>query len=422
MKSFVFLAFVAVSLFSVALSQKVNFPTGPQQYGFINANQKYGVNYFYWLFNSRNNETNAPLVLWLTGGPGCSSELAIFFENGPWTVNKDLTLSPNQYGWNAEAHLLFVDQPGGTGFSYVTNKHGYVTNEDQVAEDAYTFLQNFFNKNPQYKNVDFYITGESYAGHYIPAISHYIWKMNQNAANPKINLKAIAIGNGWIDPLVQVNSYAPYLYYNNLIDQSTVQRANYQYQSCAQDIQNKDYDSAFYDCNQVMRTCLQAAGNINVYDIRKPCIGSLCYDFDSIADWLNLPSVRQKLGVGDRTWESCATNVYQNLIDDFEVSYTSLLPDLLSTYRVVFYNGEYDFTCNYYGAAALLDGLQWPGQSGFQNANNHTWTVNNTPAGTVRSYGNLTFLRVFNAGHMVPHDVPQNALDLLSRLIHNKPF
>eukprot|EP01122_Echinamoeba_exundans_P003223 TRINITY_DN13351_c0_g1_i1.p1 TRINITY_DN13351_c0_g1~~TRINITY_DN13351_c0_g1_i1.p1 ORF type:complete len:424 (+),score=116.62 TRINITY_DN13351_c0_g1_i1:59-1330(+) len=413
------LAVVAVS----AYAQKITFPTGPQQFGYVTANQEYGVNYFYWLFNSQGNITRDPLVLWLTGGPGCSSELAMFFENGPWTVNKDLSLNANQYGWNKFANLLFVDQPGGTGFSYVKNKHGYVTNEQQVAADAYTFLQNFLNKFPQYRNLPFYITGESYAGHYIPSIAHYIWQMNQSPSNVRINLQGIAIGNGWVDPLVQAQSYAPFLYYNGKIDQSTMQAANEQYQTCASDIQGGNYDSAFYDCNMVMQTCLEDAGNINVYDIRKQCDGSLCYNFDSIAKWLNQDFVRQKLGVGDRTWEDCNQGVYQYLEGDFERSYLDLVPDLLTSMPVVFYNGEYDLVCNHYGTAALLNSMQWPGQNQFINANNHTVSTPNGQAwGTVRNSGNLTYIRVFNAGHMVPHDQPAAALDLLRRLVTGTPY
>lgn len=64
---------------------------------------------FYWLFRSRNNDVNDPLVIWLTGGPGCASELAIFYENGPFSINDDLTLNRNENSWNNNANLLYVD-------------------------------------------------------------------------------------------------------------------------------------------------------------------------------------------------------------------------------------------------------------------------------------------------------------------------
>ena len=92
--------------------------------------------YFYWMFESRRAPSSDPLLLWLTGGPGCSSELALFAENGPCKVNKvgdDATLNPNS--WNTQANLLYIDQPPGTGFS--TGK--YDNNETQVAEDTLSF-------------------------------------------------------------------------------------------------------------------------------------------------------------------------------------------------------------------------------------------------------------------------------------------
>jgi carboxypeptidase C (cathepsin A) len=280
----------------------------------------------------------------------------------------------------------------------------------------FTFLTNFYNKYPQYASLPFYITGESYGGHYVPAIASYI------LTKGGVNLKGIAIGNGWTDPLVQAASYGPYLYANGLIDSSVMNQAQQQYKSCAQDINSGNYNSAFYSCGQIEQIVLSAAGNINVYDIRKQCDGALCYNFDSIVSWLNQKVVRAKLGVGDRTWQTCSNNVYQYLIDDFERGYLSLIPTILSKIRVIFYNGEYDFVCNHFGTYAMLNGMQWPGQSGFVGAANTTWTVGGQPAGSVRQYQNLVYLRVANAGHMVPHDQPLNGLDILRRLVNGLPF
>jgi len=73
------------------------------------------------------------LVLWLTGGPGCASEVALFFENGPYTINDDLTLKQNPYSWNRVSNLLYVDQPVGTGFSKAAKITHYDTNEEAIA-------------------------------------------------------------------------------------------------------------------------------------------------------------------------------------------------------------------------------------------------------------------------------------------------
>lgn len=65
-------------------------------------------------------------------------------------------------GWNSFANLLYVDQPAGTGFSYVKNPLGYVTNERTIGTELWTMIQEFYHKYPKYANLDLYIVGESY--------------------------------------------------------------------------------------------------------------------------------------------------------------------------------------------------------------------------------------------------------------------
>lgn len=99
------------------------------------------------------------------------------------------------------------------------------------------------------------------------------------------------------------------------------------------------------------------------------------------------------------------------------------VPDILASgVRVVVYHGEDDFICNWYGGAAWTNALSWPGQSAFNSAPNTTWTVNGTVAGSARSAQGLTFVRVSEAGHMVPLDQPLAALDLITRIVTGAPF
>lgn len=130
-----------------------------------------------WFFSSRSDPSLDPVVLWLTGGPGCSSEVALFGENGPCKVSLDgQQTTINGASWNTRANLLYVDQPVGTGFSYGS---AFDHDEVGVADDMYSFLQAFFAAHPELKKNDFYIFGESYAGHYVPNVAH------QSAHNAK---------------------------------------------------------------------------------------------------------------------------------------------------------------------------------------------------------------------------------------------
>lgn len=132
------------------------------------------------------------------------------------------------------------------------------------------------------------------------------------------------------------------MYANGLIDQDTVSQMNQAYAQCQQDIEAGDYADAFNDCNQILGIGLQAAGNINVYDIRKQCDGPLCYDMSNIQNYLAQPSVINKLGVSGVSWTTCNPDVYQYLVNDFEFSYRFDIPKLLANdIRVVIYNGKY---------------------------------------------------------------------------------
>ena len=158
-----------------------------------------------------------PFVVWLTGGPGCSSTLALLTENGPCTVDgdgKSGTTTVNPHSWTEAAHVLWLDQPAGVGFSYGDEND---SGEAMVGEDAYYFFQAFFQSHPEYANNPLYIIGESYGGHYVPAIAHRIWRGNQAPLCEKcipLNLAGLAIGNGLTAPEEQYPWY-PEMVWNN---------------------------------------------------------------------------------------------------------------------------------------------------------------------------------------------------------------
>ena len=145
------------------------------------------------------------MVLWLNGGPGSSSLIGLLTENGQLHTNDESLehtidgipqVFYNQYSWSSEANMIYLESPKGVGFSYcetVTSAKDCVNTDESTAEDAYEFLVNFFEGFSEYQSNKFYITGESYAGIYIPMLMDVIRK---NPMNAKINLIGAAIGNG----------------------------------------------------------------------------------------------------------------------------------------------------------------------------------------------------------------------------------
>eukprot|EP00299_Pterocystis_sp_00344_P010920 c5003_g1_i1.p1 GENE.c5003_g1_i1~~c5003_g1_i1.p1 ORF type:complete len:461 (+),score=77.84 c5003_g1_i1:1-1383(+) len=380
--------------------------------------------YFYWFFESRNHTASDPTIMWLTGGPGCSSMLALFTENGPCTVNSDgATTEYNPYSWTNYANMLYVDQPPGTGFSDGT----YDFDEAGVAEDMYQFLQMFFAHYPAY-NTSFFVFGESYAGHYVPSISHRIYLGNKQAQKSTnyIPLVGLAVGNGLTDPEIQYNYYAD-MAYNSTSAPSVISASTYKAMKqaaplCIKQIQSCQSKSsscqvAYSYCNLAEVEPYEKTGR-NPYDMRIPCeYGNLCYNLTNVDAYLNRADVQKQLGVSKK-WESCNMDVNQKFVGDWMKNYQDQLPDMLSDHiRVLIYAGDQDFICNWLGNKAWTLALPWSGQTEFNAAADNLWYVNGAAAGKIRTASDFTFLQVFQAGHMTPMDQPAAALEMVRQFL-----
>ncbi|KAK0202661.1 Alpha/Beta hydrolase protein [Desarmillaria ectypa] len=156
---------------------------------------------FFWAFEKEegsltadaNSTSTEPWGIWLNGGPGSSSMYGLLFGNGPINIGGDYGALCNDYTWANVADYVWIDQPVGVGFA-TADADGYVADEDQVGKDFMGFLENFVKVFPSLATRPLYITGESYAGVYIP----YIMKTYFSMSNPPVNLAGVGIGNGAI--------------------------------------------------------------------------------------------------------------------------------------------------------------------------------------------------------------------------------
>ena len=171
---------------------------------------------FYQLYSSKGTDISngtVPLIIWLQGGPGGSSQFGAFTENGPIRI-VDGKPKLFQYSWNHVGHMLFIDQPLNVGFSYygVRTSSSQVSSADEAATHLLNFMTNFYKSWPQLKSCPLYITGESFAGHYISAFGRTIILNTTWTADQGVTLKGVAIGDGWVDPVNQFNYYDSLLY------------------------------------------------------------------------------------------------------------------------------------------------------------------------------------------------------------------
>ncbi|KAF3168739.1 hypothetical protein TWF225_011485 [Orbilia oligospora] len=409
---------------------KLGVDPGVKQYSGYLDNEEDDKHLFYWFFESRSNPKEDPVVLWLNGGPGCSSLTGLFMELGPSSITKNGELKFNPASWNNNASVIFLDQPVNVGYSY---SGGQVSNTVAAGKDVYALLSLFFKQFPEYAKQDFHISGESYAGHYIPVFAHEILSHK----NRNINLKSVLIGNGLTDGLTQYEYYEPMACgkggYPAVLDESQCQGMKNAYPRCASMISNC-YDSesvwscvpASIYCNNVMMGPYQRTGT-NVYDIRGPCKDSsnLCYpDLGWISEFLNKKDVIDAVGAEVNSYDSCNFDINRNFLfaGDWMKPYHRLVPDLLKEIPVLIYAGDADFICNWLGNHAWTEALEWPGKAAFNKVELQDFKMADSgkSVGQIKSSGHLTFLRIYQAGHMTPMDQPESSLEFFNRWLRNK--
>jgi carboxypeptidase C (cathepsin A) len=428
--------------------------------GYIKLANKKDDYYFYWLVESSSADPSKdPLVLWLTGGPGGSSMLALLTENGPCSINADLSTTANPYAWSQHANVLWLDQPTGVGFSYSNApKDDADYDEQNVGENIYWFLQGFLETHPQFQGREFFITGESYGGHYVPAAAHYIWLENQkHESKYPINLQGIAVGNGLTDPVIQYQYFADMAtplgnrYNISLLtsEQTTQMREDSKQcitltEQCQQAPRQSTACADAVVCWSTKLLGPYTAAHRNSYDLRKTCSQKTTLEsivvcgaeFPTVGEYLDQPAVRKALHVHDGVgnWSAFYTNVSVAFVasGDWSFSYSSYVADLLNAgLRVLIYAGDADLVCNWLGNQAWTQALEWQGKDSFNAAPERPFVTQDplvegdaasVNAGVVQSFANFAFVRVYDAGHMVPTDQPAVALAMLNRFLRNEPF
>ncbi|PAV19070.1 serine carboxypeptidase [Pyrrhoderma noxium] len=425
-----------------------------QQYsGYLDVSD--GKHLFFWFFESRSAPEDAPLILWLNGGPGCSSSTGLLFELGPCRIDnegRDVTYNP--HSWNSNANIIFLDQPVNVGYSY--SDDGSSVNTSPVAgEDVYAFLQLFLARYPKYANAPFHLAAESYGGTYAPNFANIIHKKNKEllkSANTdllNINLASVMIGNGLTNSYIQDASIPTFacdgpfpIYDDPNGPECTSLRGKVP--TCQRLISAcNTYNSrltcvpaAMY-CNSQLYGPIQQSGK-NPYDVRRTCNPkedtSLCYrQMGWIETWMN--ANKKAVGANPSVdFASCNMQVNQAFMMQGDGMHNSalLLTDLVNDgVRLLIYAGNADYMCNFIGNELWLEELDSNFHDEFAAAKSQPWVTlaGGKIAGTVRSAGatefssgNVTYVQVYDAGHMVPYDQPEAALDLITRWIFDTPL
>ncbi|KAH8682043.1 putative serine carboxypeptidase [Xylariales sp. PMI_506] len=432
------------------------------------------VHIFFWFFEARNqNASEAPLTVWLTGGPGGSSLVGLFQELGPCGVDNEGNVYNNPYSWSNVSNMLFIDQPAETGLSYSLPVpmyyddyvEGFVQlgNEEAcpsvVAELCGTYqlpsmkytanstlnaaptfwstLQGFMGAFPQYSRTGFHLATESYGGHYGPIFSEYIEE--QNAKNIpdalQIKMESLMISNGWFDAAVQYaaqynysvspgNTYGYYPYEDDVAEQYhnlVFGEGNclFLIEECRNSAEN-----FFINCYNALNVCqwgllaFQELAGRDVGDIRELLPDPFPYDFYEA--YLNTPAVQEALGAYVNYTEvqlnvNAAFVFEGDFLGDTNI-YEDLAKLVAANVTVALLAGDADLNCNWLGVEAIAGRV---GAPGFDEAGYANMTMSDGKSyGQTKQAGKFSFTRVYEAGHMVPFYQPLATLEMLQRVVN----
>jgi len=406
--------------------------------GFFTTNPDKTNHMFWWYFP----KPQAPLLIWLQGGPGGSSMFGLFAEMGPFNANAELKLVRRPAAWTTKYAMLFIDNPVGAGFSYTTSSEGYCNNSKTcVAENLYSLLQQFYGAFPEMRSQRLYVTGESYGGHYVPAFSAYIHRENARlrkrpAADGRVAVPfaGMAIGDVWIDPENMIGAYPQMMYNMGLIDDAERVVVQSYCDRAVAHIRSGEMLQAFEVWDQFLNGDVWPYGNyfhnvtgLNDYDnfmnTNAPA------SFSTYAPYLNQRAVRAALHVGNATFPSNPTACEHHLLSDFMVS---LVPELVTVlesttpaYQTLIYSGQLDVIIGAALTEAFLPGVQWHGQAALAAAKKAVWRIHpddTEVAGYARVVGNFSHVIVRAAGHIVPGDQPERALDMITRFVEGTGY
>ena len=454
-----------------------NYPYYGRQYsGYLELeNPNKGLHYIF--AESQTDPKNDPLVLWFNGGPGCSSLLAWSQEHGPaifGTENAIFEINPNS--WNKYANVLYIESPAGVGFSYIDSArdNDWYVDDVQAGKENLEALLSFFKKFPQYKQNEFYISGESYAGIYVPYLAYNVLKYNEKQTDAKkIRLNGMLVGNGVTDWKVDTEPALWEFAFTHNIYGPELRKAFLE--NCA----DENYEKA--SCKPVKEKIEILIETINIYDVYRKCYGKKtptgfttdvknvyqytpwlfnkkylynqnyslfdeqttpnldfltdlafnsvkpfkdtppCTDSVGPDTYFNMQEVKDALNLKpsakDIKWQMCASKIEEHYQPDVNRGSYYLYKDLIGKIRILIYSGTTDAAVPVNGTRRWIKNLNLSVKKPWRY-----WYSDDLTdiSGHVVEYDGLTFVTIRGTGHMVPQWKPAEGLHMLKSFLDKK--
>ncbi|XP_039138561.1 serine carboxypeptidase-like 7 [Dioscorea cayenensis subsp. rotundata] len=411
------------------------------------------VQFFYYFIESEGNPAQDPLLLWLTGGPGCSAFSALIIQNGPLKFkivkyyNGSLpTLLYHPFSWIKVSNMIFLDSPVGTGFSFSNISETYVDGDVTSSLRVHKFIRNWLIDHPKFLSNPLYVGGDSYAGKVVPFITHLISQGIESGPPPLLNLKGYLIGNPFTGEVIDVNARVPYAHHMGIISDDI-------YKSTTLVCEGEDYaNPTKARCAKKLQVVEKYFDEINEFHILEPkCpraspkpknlsrerrflkdehkkfivtpdvpaleCGSYAYYLTGI--WANHDVVREALHIQKGTvpeWIRCNQNLQYAYDLPSNVKYQHKLTS--QGYRALVYSGDHDLAVPHIGTQTWIRSLNYSITDDWRS-----WFFGGQVAGYTRAYANnLTFATIKGAGHTGPEYKPRESLAMVKRWLSNQPL
>ncbi|XP_057996074.1 serine carboxypeptidase-like 18 [Hevea brasiliensis] len=427
--------------------------------GYIGVGESNESQLFYYFVESQRSPALDPLMLWLTGGPGCSVLSAFFYESGPVAFdysnyNGSLpSLHLNPFAWTQGINIIYVDAPIGTGFSYSTTQENYYVDDIKSAAQTYEFLQKWLFDHPQYLTNQLFIGGDSYSGIPLPIVVQNILDGNEAGVPPTMNLKGYILGNPKTDDFIDENSVVPFVHRLTLISnelyKSTKEDCGGDYVNinasntdCVSDINTIDELILQINLMQVLEPICQTAKprarglrriggrrSLNEEDLESISISKLnsaywCREYNYVLSgvWANDKSVRDALQVRENTtgvWKRCNASLAYTKDVSSTVDYHRNLSK--QSLRALIYSGDHDLSVPHIGTENWIHSLDLT-----TNEYWRPWFVDGQVAGYTEKYMNgdftLIYATVKGAGHVAPEYKPKECYSMIDRFLAYFPL
>ncbi|XP_010556480.1 PREDICTED: serine carboxypeptidase-like 1 [Tarenaya hassleriana] len=375
--------------------------------GYVGVGESEEVQLFYYFIKSERKPSEDPVLVWLTGGPGCSSFSGLALEIGPLKFElteyngTTPTLLPTPDSWTKSASIIFVDQPAGAGFSYSTTPRGYQASDTRSALLVDQFVRKWMLLHPEFISNPLYIAGDSYSGMIVPPTTLRISDGNDRGVQPRVNLKGYVLGNPLTNEETNHNAGIPYAHGMGLISDEI-------YESLVSSCKGNYHivDPSNRECARALERYNECITGINLSmitddacdaDLPNPRPKCKTYYYTLSSYWSNDESVRRSLGIREGTigeWVRCnGDNIPYN--NDVISSFPYHVNLSMKGYRSLIYSGDHDMIVPHVATQEWVRALNYSIIDHWR-----PWMDRHQVQGYTRTYANqMTFATIKGGGH-----------------------